>query len=123
PFTAYVDESQIQQVLTNIIVNATQAQTDGGQIDIRLENVNENQFVQIEIKDDGPGMDRETLNHVFEPFYTTKDVGEGTGLGMSIAYGIITEHGGQISVESQPGSGTIFRILLPKSELASQPIH
>ncbi len=67
----------------------------------------------ISVSDTGPGIPDETLQQIFDPFFTTKDVGEGTGLGLSIALGIVQEHGGQIEAESQPGSGTTFRIFLP----------
>ncbi len=123
PFTAYVDESQIQQVLTNVIVNAIQAMPDGGPLKIRIENRELSTgsdemagFVQIDIQDSGVGMDAETRSQVFEPFFTTKETGQGTGLGLSIAQGIVEEHGGRIEIESTPGEGTTFRVLLPKAE-------
>lgn len=118
PFTAFVDEAQIQQVLTNLIVNAMQAMPNGGKIDIRLANleVDAEAFVQIKIQDQGTGMEDATVNQIFEPFFTTKEVGQGTGLGLSIAHGMIEEHGGTIEVESEPGVGSTFRVLLPKSE-------
>ena len=135
PFTAFVDEAQIQQVLTNVIVNAIQAMPDGGRINVQLTNIEKDltnlgstdessespggdskQFVKIEIRDNGPGMEEAMRDQIFEPFYTTKEVGQGTGLGLSIAHGIVQEHGGEITVESQPGAGTTFRIWLPKSE-------
>lgn len=134
PFTAFIDESRIQQVLTNIIMNAIQAMPTGGHVEIALSNVDRglalrenaresaelhnhaaNQFVLIEIRDDGPGMDEAMCDQIFDPFYTTKDVGHGTGLGLSIAQGIIEEHGGEITVESHVGAGTTFRIWLPKT--------
>ncbi len=117
PFTAWFDEAQIVQVFTNLLVNAIQAMPDGGQVTVRLANVGTapGGYVQIEIQDDGTGMDEETRVQIFEPFFTTKDVGQGTGLGLSIAQGIIDEHAGSLDVESHPGHGTIFRILLSKS--------
>lgn len=122
PFTAFVDESQIQQALTNMIVNAIQAMPDGGTLTIRLKNTELSAvegeiagFVQIDIQDDGIGMDAATQSQVFEPFFTTKKIGQGTGLGLSIAHGIIAEHDGRIEIESMPGEGTTFRLLLPKT--------
>ena len=70
-------------------------------------------FVRIKFTDDGPGIPKKNLGHIFNPFFTTKEVGEGTGLGLSICHGIITEHGGTIRVESKPGEGATFIIELP----------
>jgi signal transduction histidine kinase len=121
PFTGFVDESQIQQVLTNLIVNAIQAMPEGGNVQIELENTDQANdagvktgFVQVTVRDQGVGMDDLTREQIFEPFYTTKEIGQGTGLGLSIAHGIVEEHGGQIIVDSEAGVGTTFRVLLPK---------
>ena len=123
PFTAFIDESQIQQVLTNLIVNAIQAMPGGGEIKIELAKFRESAMVAggfgsavvVTITDQGTGMDDSTLDQIFEPFFTTKEIGKGTGLGLSIAHGIVEEHGGQIDVESKLGVGTIFRVVLPKT--------
>ena len=120
PFTAFIDESQIQQVLTNLIVNATQAMPDGGRVAVQIGNVeqhsvgNVSPFVEVKVSDQGIGMDKAMLANAFEPFFTTKQIGQGTGLGLSIAHGIVEEHGGTIEVESEPSAGTTFRVLLPK---------
>ena len=82
-----------------------------GEIHISTSLV-ENQ-VHIDIQDNGVGMDTDTKNRIFEPFYTTKDVGDGTGLGLSISYGIIEQHRGGITAESEKGKGTVFHITLP----------
>jgi len=110
--------SRLNQVFLNIINNSIQAinaKSNGvlhhGIIKIKTKNVG--QQVQISIKDNGGGMNKETQNRLFEPFYTTKDVGEGTGLGLSISYGIIEQHKGKIEVYSQLGKGTEFIIYLP----------
>jgi len=102
---------QLNQVLLNILNNAIQAISDKGTISIKTKKV-KNQ-VNIEISDDGKGIPEEFINNIFDPFYTTKDVGEGTGLGLSISYGIIQQHQGEISVKSEVGSGTTFTITIP----------
>lgn len=117
PFMAWIDNGQMVQVFTNLLVNAIHAMPDGGEVSVHLGHIGQvpDQRVQIEIQDHGTGMDEETRNQIFEPFFTTKDVGQGTGLGLSIAQGIIEEHGGTIEVSSQAGHGTSFCIQLPKS--------
>ncbi len=122
---AHVDADQLQQVFTNIIVNAIQAMPRGGIVCIALNAImtrNPSAPVespvtdhwQIAVTDEGTGIAPEHLPHVFEPFFTTKDVNEGTGLGLSIAYGIVQEHQGWIDVSSQPGAGSRFDIYLPR---------
>ncbi len=110
---AYVegDAGQIQQALTNIILNARDAMPEGGDIHVSVSLTGE--LAVITIADTGPGMDEETRVRIFEPFYTTKPAGSGTGLGMAITYGIIQGHHGDIAVESAPGRGTTFTITLP----------
>lgn len=108
--TINADGSQIQQVLTNLFSNAV----DAGAKRIAVDWRSDDSTVQVRVTDDGAGMNAETIEHLFEPFYTTKDVGSGTGLGLSISYGIIEDHGGQIRVESCPQEGTTFLIELPK---------
>ena len=95
----------------NILSNAGQAIEDRGQISIKTYANEKN--VYISFKDTGPGMTEETKNKMFEPFYTTKDVGKGTGLGLSISYGIVKDHSGEIDVKSEIGNGTEFLIILP----------
>jgi len=111
-------ETEIVQVLLNIIKNAAQAMPRRGQRpdppSLRLGTRRVPGAARIEIEDNGPGMDEATRKRVFEPFFTTKPPGEGTGLGLSVGYFIITQkHGGRISVESRPGAGTVFVIELP----------
>ncbi len=104
--------SQINQVVMNMLVNAAHAiGPERGTITIRTENQGEN--VLLEISDTGGGISKENLSRIFDPFFTTKPVGQGTGLGLSLSYGIIQKHNGQIDVESEPGRGTCFRIVLP----------
>ena len=108
--------SQISQVVLNLLVNAIQAieatgREQGGRIEVATRPVGD--YYAIEVADDGCGIDPESIPRLFDPFYTTKPVGEGTGLGLSITHGIVTGHGGKIEVESAPGQGTRFRVLLP----------
>jgi signal transduction histidine kinase len=107
---------KLNQVFMNILTNAAQAcktvhPEGGGLITVRTRT--EGEHVEVLITDNGPGFTAEVKNRMFEPFYTTKGVGEGTGLGLSIAYGIIEKHEGSIDAESAPGEGATFRILLP----------
>jgi two-component system, NtrC family, sensor kinase len=108
------DSHQLQQVFVNLINNARQAieaYRPSGMIRIRTERCERG--ARICFQDDGPGIAKENLTKVFNPFFTTKDVGKGTGLGLSLSYGIIKEHGGSIHVESTPGQGATFTIELP----------
>ncbi|GAB4348589.1 MAG: hypothetical protein Kow006_09450 [Gammaproteobacteria bacterium] len=103
--------SQINQVLINLITNAAQALGNKGRISIRSRQ--EGDHVLIEVEDNGPGIPKETLERIFEPYFTTKEAGQGTGLGLSIVQDIIKEHGGEIDVRSKVGKGTCFSIRLP----------
>lgn len=105
------DSQQIEQVVVNLIQNAIQAMPNGGDVYIRVRTVEHS--VEITIRDTGIGIPAENLNRIFDPFFTTKPEGEGTGLGLSVSYGIISEHKGKIEVSSVVGEGTIFTILLP----------
>ena len=104
--------SSMNQVFMNIIQNASQAIKSSGEIWIKTTLVTED-IICIEIKDSGEGMSEAVKEKVFEPFYTTKDVGDGTGLGMSISYGIVKKHGGEIRIDSELGVGSSFTIDLP----------
>jgi two-component system, NtrC family, sensor kinase len=108
-----VDAHQLQQVFLNILINAEQALTErrGGRIVVATER--DGGVVRVRIADDGPGIAPEDLSRIFDPFYSTKEVGQGTGLGLSICYGIVEEHGGRIWAESEPGRGATFVIELP----------
>ncbi|MFW5741278.1 MAG: ATP-binding protein [Myxococcota bacterium] len=105
------DPQQLQQVVVNLVVNAVQAMPEGGTLTIATENLKSR--VKLTVSDTGVGMSEEMSRQVFMPFFTTKDVGQGTGLGLSVVHGIVTAHGGTIRVESQEGKGTEFEILLP----------
>jgi two-component system, NtrC family, sensor kinase len=105
--------NQMKQVFMNILNNAAQAIQENGEIKITTNFISELKKVRIQIKDNGIGIKKENLEKIFDPFYTTKSVGEGTGLGLSISYGIVRSHGGDISVESAVGKGTAFTVDLP----------
>ena len=104
--------SQINQVLMNLIVNAAHA-IDGERGTITIKTSSDKNFVYISVADNGSGIATENISKIFDPFFTTKPVGKGTGLGLSLSYGIIKRHHGQITVESEPGKGTKFSIMLP----------
>ncbi|MDP3276166.1 MAG: ATP-binding protein [Deltaproteobacteria bacterium] len=116
-----VDEGQLQQVLTNLIVNGIDAMPTGGTLTVRVDQVvakpteggDAVACARVVIQDEGEGIGAEVLDRVFEPFFTTKPVGIGTGLGLSVAYGLVREHGGWITVESAEGVGTQFAVYLP----------
>jgi two-component system NtrC family sensor kinase len=110
--------SQLNQVFMNIVVNGAHAISGGrGRITIRTGTTGDN--VWVEIADNGGGIAKEHLARIFDPFFTTKPIGSGTGLGLSLSYGIIQKHNGQIEVHSEPGQGTTFRITLPVRHLAA----
>ncbi|HRX49911.1 MAG TPA: ATP-binding protein, partial [Candidatus Krumholzibacteria bacterium] len=105
------DANQIQQALLALLINATQAIESGGNVHLATRRVDGG--VQIEVRDDGPGMPPEVAGHAFEPFYTTKEEGQGVGLGLSVVYGIVERHHGRIELETAPGKGCRFLITLP----------
>jgi signal transduction histidine kinase len=108
------DPAQMTQVLVNTVVNAIQAMPTGGRLTIKT--LASEEFVSLVVADTGEGMDKNVKRQIFQPFFTTKDVGMGTGLGLSVVYGIITSHGGSIDVDSKIGQGTKIRIQLPYKE-------
>lgn len=124
--TINADPTQVEQILMNLAVNAKDAMPDGGKLIIQTGNVSlddlfcrtrlgatAGDYVMLTVSDTGQGMDQETREHIFEPFYTTKDVGRGTGLGLAIVYGIVKQHDGYIECQSVPGTGTTFRVYFP----------
>ena len=111
-----VDVNQMKQVLLNLIHNALQAMPSGGELTISTESAlrSGRSWIRVSVQDTGVGIPKPDQARIFEPFYTTKGDQGGTGLGLSVTYGIITDHGGQIDVESQPGAGSKFSVWLPE---------
>ena len=107
----HADPDQISQVLLNLFINALHAMPEGGTLKVTVKP--QANVVALVIADTGHGISREHLGKIFTPFFTTKEVGKGTGLGLTVVHGIIEEHGGSIAVDSEPGKGTTFTILLP----------
>lgn len=121
-----MDPSQLDQIIANLAINARDAITGNGKIVIMTENtvidsnfcsrhpeITPGEYVLLSVADNGCGMDRETINNIFEPFYTTKEFGHGTGLGLATVYGIVRQNSGAITVQSEEGAGTTFRIYFP----------
>ena len=128
------DGSQIDQILVNLAVNARDAMPKGGKFSITTQNIELDEnfcrvnpgatpgpYVLLEVSDTGVGMDEETLSHIFEPFYTTKGVGKGTGLGLATVYGIVRQNGGYAIVQSAAKRGTTFKIFLPRFMEGEEP--
>ncbi len=127
------DPGQIEQVLLNLYINAWQAMPEGGDLSLATQNVvlgelevkphglQPGRYVKISVTDTGTGMDERTKERIFEPFFTTKEPGQGTGMGLASAYGIIENHGGFITVESEPGKGARFDVHLPASDKTMAP--
>jgi signal transduction histidine kinase/ActR/RegA family two-component response regulator len=128
------DAAQLQRILVNLGTNSAHAiGPKTGQIWVRgeeseitevapVEGVPPGRYVRLTVRDDGRGMDDKTLSRIFDPFFTTKAIGQGTGLGLSVVHGIVEAYGGHIQVESQPSSGTIFRIYFPVTDQMPIPV-
>ena len=127
------DPSQIGQIIMNLAVNARDAMPTGGRLTIEtsnvefaashkchFENIPPGRYVRLAVRDTGSGMDAETLDHILEPFFTTKEVGKGTGLGLPMVYGIVKQNQGYIEVDNHSGQGTAFKIYLPRLQAAAE---
>jgi CheY-like chemotaxis protein len=122
----FADRGQLEQVISNLVINAGDATSDGGTVRVSVdvverdgseeglsEELEPGRYVVLEVSDDGKGMSAEVRERLFEPFFTTKAVGTGTGLGLATSYGIVRSLGGAIAVESEEGVGSTFRVLIP----------
>ena len=123
------DKTQLEQVLMNLVVNARDAMPNGGDLiiktynvhfnkgfDIDNDHINPGSYTMLSVKDTGQGMSKEIRKSIFEPFFSTKEVGKGTGMGLATVYGIIRQHGGYITVHSKFGEGTIFKVYIPTTD-------
>jgi signal transduction histidine kinase len=117
PVWVFADESQLVQVVVNIVLNAVDAMPHGGRLELRLHE--DGGQAHLAIRDTGVGIPREYLDKIFDPFFTTKEPGRGTGLGLAVSHGIVSEHGGSIDVDSIPGTGTVMTVRLPLAEAAA----
>lgn len=129
------DINQIEQILLNLILNARDAMPEGGNLSLETSNLTlgvggsgasgtdlkPGDYVLLSVEDTGMGMDERVMSHIFEPFFTTKEPGKGTGLGLATVMGIVKENGWHITVNSQPGHGSVFRVYLPRAEGLVQP--
>jgi signal transduction histidine kinase len=109
----FLDEKKIKQVFMNLLLNARHAMGNEGRLSLSTVYRPEGRQVVIKIADTGYGIEKRNLSRIFDPFFTTKPTGEGTGLGLSVSYGIIKNHGGDITVDSEVGRGAAFTIVLP----------
>ena len=132
---AFIDVAQLEQVLLNLAVNARDAMPEGGALTLRTCNAEMGddfvathpgarvgRYVVLSVTDTGTGMSADVQSHMFEPFFTTKEKGKGTGLGLATVYGIVKQSGGYISVESQPGRGSVFTIYLPRVDAPAEAL-
>jgi len=119
PLPLHGDRGQLEQVLVNLVVNASDAMPEGGEVTIRSGRMSAVE-VWVEVSDTGVGIPAEVRGRIFEPFFTTKAAERGTGLGLAVVHGIVTQHGGRMEVTSEPGAGSTFRVVLPSSSSAME---
>ena len=125
------DRSQLEQVVLNLLMNSVEAMPQGGKVFVRTRVDVPAGAVVIEIEDEGTGIPKEHLSRIFDPFFSTKEAGKGTGLGLTVVYGIVDAHGGTIDVRSTVGKGTTFTVRLPlrppgaaaEAAVAAAPAH
>lgn len=134
PWHIMADRGQLEQIIMNLAINAQDAIADNGTLIIETDNVsllqtpigNNNlqpgDYAMLMVSDNGKGMDAETISHIFEPFYTTKEAGHGTGLGLATVYGIVSQHGGSVNVYSEPGYGTTFKLYFPRVDAVPREV-
>ncbi|MBC8395013.1 MAG: PAS domain S-box protein [Deltaproteobacteria bacterium] len=127
------DSTEINQVLMNLCTNAVHAMSDGGDVlevslknaELRMKNeelgLEAGRYVKLTVKDTGSGIDPEIMDRIFDPYFTTKDIGKGTGMGLAMVYGIVKKHEGSIKVQSELGKGTVFEVLFPLIEESAEP--
>jgi two-component system, cell cycle sensor histidine kinase and response regulator CckA len=133
---ALADPTQIHQVVVNLCTNAAHAMEEKGVLDITILNVDlpekelsasslltlkPGRYIRLRISDTGTGISADTLSRIFEPYFTTKGVGKGSGLGLAVVHGIVKRHGGDIRVLSKPGQGSVFEVLIPATEEVQPP--
>jgi CheY-like chemotaxis protein len=128
-----VDPGQLEQVVINLAVNARDAMPQGGRLTIATRNrvleadqtgrlqLEPGEYVELSVTDTGTGISPEHLEHIFEPFFTTKPQGQGTGLGLAVCYGLVKQAGGELAVETEPGRGSTFTVLLPRAAPGDVP--
>jgi len=119
----YGNAGKLQQVFTNLLLNSRDAIPESGTIELTTRLNEEDYTITIEVTDNGIGITPENIKKIYDPFFTTKGVGRGTGLGLAVSYGIVQEHSGHITVESAPGQGTSFRIMLPIANVRAQQLQ
>jgi two-component system NtrC family sensor kinase len=116
-----IDPSQMERVIMNMIINAAEAMDGSGELNLTTRSGQYSEHIELEFKDTGQGISVENLEKIFDPFFSTKDVGHGTGLGLAISYGVVKAHKGTISVESEVGKGTTFIVRLPVKAVDEVP--
>ena len=123
PLLVHGDQNRLQQCFLNLIFNAIEAMTPGGRLEIKSSRQPDSRWAMIQVRDTGHGIPKAHLSHIYDPFFTTKAMGEGTGMGLSIVYGVVKHHRGEIEVDSEVGRGTTFTIRLPLTAAIDHGAH